>query len=596
MAKSVLDIVIKLSKQGGADKETITGLVQVKSALLDAAAVAGTFVAVGYTIDKVLDATVGKYVTYAAEVRRAADATGMSTEETSRLIQVLDDVKIEYGALEKVIQKNADIYDYSTNGLAAMSAEYLSLTSKTEQAAFMEERFGKGWISFVPLMKKGEESIRAMSAAVNENMIVTEKSSLEVQAYELSVNNLKDLWDGYTNSVGAKWVPGLTRMTEGLIHSTEMTRKQAMGLADLDRQLANGKINIAQYNAGVFELGIAQQEVNASRTNGARVFDDWASAAQDAAVATETLTDANDDLARSYADTEINTIYSLQSASEDYANSVADLDAKLRDGVISNDEYALGLQKAADVHEAATARIVFDLAKMQLAADGWQTADTAALMAIGKQLGIFSAQEATAAGKTINNSQAIAEAYAGMSNVTKAQLPTVSAALDELTSQLNDGRMTAQAYREKVMYLYNQLAMLNGAEATAVINLIVRGAIPDIGQSGHVTTGGVVEARASGGPLGADMTMVGEKGYELVVKDRGGNYTVIPHEASKWLVQAGVTPGTMRADGGTLGGSQIAAVTPNVSVTNENKKLQSELRALRNELPNAIAAAIQQVL
>lgn len=594
MAKSVLDIVIKLSKQGGADKETITGLVQVKSALLDAAAVAGTFVAAGYTIKKVLDETVGKYVAYASEVRRAADATGMTTEETSRLIQVLDDVKIEYGALEKVIQKNAKTYDYSTAGLAAMSSQYLALGSAEQQAAFMQERFGKAWVSFVPLMKLGADNIKLMSNNISSNMIITGEAEQQTRAYEIAVDSLKDTWDGFTYKTAPPLMNALTNIinserdtirareilkNQGIWYGTREQADAAMAQAKAERELADNALLMAS-----------------NQWEAVRAGDDWAYAAHDAAVATETLTDANDDLARSYADTELSTIYGLQSASDDYANSVADLDAKLRDGTITNDEYAIGLQKAADVHEAATARITFDLAKMQLAADGWQQADTSALMSIGKQLGIFSAQEATAAGKTINNSQAIAEAYAGMANVTKAQLPSVSAALDELTSQLNAGRLTAQAYREKVMYLFNQLALLNGAEATAVINLIVHGAIPDIGQSGHVTTSGVVEARASGGPLGADMTMVGEKGYELVVKDRDGNYTVIPHEAAKWLVQAGVTPGAMRADGGTLGGSQIAAVTPNVSVTNENKKLQTELRALRNELPNAIAAAIQQVL
>lgn len=65
MSKSVLDIVIKLSKQGGADKETVTGLVQVKKAMTDAVAVAGTLVAAGYAIKKGFDATVGTMVAYA---------------------------------------------------------------------------------------------------------------------------------------------------------------------------------------------------------------------------------------------------------------------------------------------------------------------------------------------------------------------------------------------------------------------------------------------------------------------------------------------------------------------------------------------------
>ena len=47
MAKSVLDIIIRTIKEGGADKETVKGLVAVKQSIQQAAAVGGRLGGVG---------------------------------------------------------------------------------------------------------------------------------------------------------------------------------------------------------------------------------------------------------------------------------------------------------------------------------------------------------------------------------------------------------------------------------------------------------------------------------------------------------------------------------------------------------------------
>ncbi len=80
----------------------------------------------------------------------------------------------------------------------------------------------------------------------------------------------------------------------------------------------------------------------------------------------------------------------------------------------------------------------------------------------------------------------------------------------------------------------------------------MHGFIPNGFTSANQLEGHTYAGRASGGPL-EDITMVGEKGYELVVRGSDGAYTVIPHEAAAWMVRAGMVPDQYMAGGGRVG-------------------------------------------
>lgn len=221
MAKSVLDIIIKLSKQGGADKETITGLVKVKSAMMDAAAVAGVLVAAGYTIKKAFDATVGTMVAYADQVRGVQQTTGLTAEESSRLIQVLDDMKISYDDLQKVVAKSGDQFDYSIQGLARMSDEYRSLKDAQEKADFMQERFGKNWKVFVEAMEQGGDALVKAGESINKGLILDDKMLEQARDYEIQIDNVTDSVEALKVSAGVKALPFFDRlfgMTADLIN------------------------------------------------------------------------------------------------------------------------------------------------------------------------------------------------------------------------------------------------------------------------------------------------------------------------------------------------------------------------------------------
>lgn len=225
MARSVLDIVIKLSKQGGADKETVKGLVQVKSAIMEAAAVAGTLVAAGYTIKKVFDATVGTMVAYADQVRTISQVSGLSAEESSKLIQMTDDLKISQEELLKVMQKNGDEYDYSVQGLAAMSDQYLALGSSQEKAEFMQKRFGKSWGNFVELMEQGSRRIMSSAEGIDEALILDQAALDSAREYEKQVDSLSDSFMALKVSLGREALPAVNNYVNELNVGIEAERR-----------------------------------------------------------------------------------------------------------------------------------------------------------------------------------------------------------------------------------------------------------------------------------------------------------------------------------------------------------------------------------
>ncbi|MBN8654833.1 MAG: hypothetical protein E6R03_17325 [Hyphomicrobiaceae bacterium] len=214
MARSVLDVIINLKKQGSADEQAVKGLVQVKRAITDAAAVAGGLVAAGYAVKKIWEQTGGVAVEYANKVREITDVSRLSAEESSKLIQLTDDYKVSQEDLLKIMQKNGDVYDYSIQGLAGMSDAYNDLTTKEEKANFMQERFGKNWGSFVELMEQGSDKIIAAGEGINKALILDEAALKSAREYEKQLDSLNDTADAVKISVGTKMVPAFTDLLE----------------------------------------------------------------------------------------------------------------------------------------------------------------------------------------------------------------------------------------------------------------------------------------------------------------------------------------------------------------------------------------------
>jgi hypothetical protein len=214
--QSILDIVIKTIKQGTGDKEVVKGLTNVKTNIN---ATVGAFAALAggaYAVDKLLDATSGVYLKYGQNVREVKLALGLTSEETSRVIALTDDLGISIEDLTSTIKKNADNTNFSIDGLARNSEAYLALADAEDRAAFAKKNYGKQWLEFSKLLEKGPEQVRAMAAAVDEGHIFDDEDLAQIEAYRIAQDKLRDSGESLAMSIGSTLVPMQTRLIEGL--------------------------------------------------------------------------------------------------------------------------------------------------------------------------------------------------------------------------------------------------------------------------------------------------------------------------------------------------------------------------------------------
>jgi len=415
MAKSVLDIIIKLSKQGGADRETVKGLVQVKSAIMGAAAVAGTLVAAGYTVKKVFDETVGTLINYAEQVRRVENATGATAEDASKLIQILDDQKISYEQLEKAIQKSGKAYDFSIKGIANMSEEFLKLGDVNKEAAFMQDRFGKQWISFIPIMQQGKQAILDSANAVDEGLVLTEKAIVATRRWEIQMDNFNDKVQATKIELGQGFLGLLDGSTVAITKNAQAIYKAANGYEfNVDRQRQYTDAQRASW-----EEAKKQAEAEWIKTNS---LDASTAATQDATPAAEDYAEALKAISEAHTSM-LGLIGKVASEEQSYQQTAKDLNneriqiegeraaaiaagwwegsQKIQEFDAALAENGQKAQENADKHHEAMGRIQYDLLITKLSVDGLTDAEFLVAQQAGLTFGVFD-QESIEAAKNMD--------------------------------------------------------------------------------------------------------------------------------------------------------------------------------------------------
>lgn len=226
------------------------------------------------------DNTAGAAIDYAAQVRDLNRVTGAGTEETSRLIQVADDMTISFGDLEqaaRIASKNG--IEFTTESLGRLSDQYLALNPGQERAAFLIETFGKNGLEMGKMMELGSAGIEAASAAIGDNLVLTEDAVQAARDFEIAQDNLSDAVLGVKIALGNQLVPVLTKAINAVITLTtagstqrdvwkqhERVMRTAAGsyeeyTAEMERSARVAGFNweaIMALNDGVTDLGSSQ--------------------------------------------------------------------------------------------------------------------------------------------------------------------------------------------------------------------------------------------------------------------------------------------------------------------------------------------------
>lgn len=566
--KSVLTILYQLAKQGNADKEVLAGLKSVQQGVGMAMGAFAALAGVAYTVDKALDATVGTFVNYAAQVRELNRLTGAGSEETSRLIQMADDLTISYESLQKSLwfaSKNG--VEVNVESLAELADQYVALNSPMAQADFLAQKFGKSGAEMAKMLEQGGNAVREWAGSIEGSLVLTDQAVQEAREYELALDTLNDQFEAMKVGIGQEIVPALNEMLFGLNNQTEIQ-------AEANRLIAEG-IVIGRENA----LAMAVQNLKINEYT-----DGLDSAGASYRAWAESMAQSNDGLVEQGETIEqinqrntdmLSLIMNLQSQNDTYNESLAALTDKMaalkteQDGYLEGspkydeiqaemDQTGAAIEQLAADHEEAGKRIAFSLLQQKLAVDGLTDAEFSNLLEIGQQWGIIDATTATAAESMMSQ-------------------------VDLLSVRLSKARHETNMLHNQWTKLYEK----SGSVADFYININVRGSIPnlapwmgDVGLGGDAPVvvvddhdAGSTTQRAEGGPLGADWTMVGERGMELI----SPSGYVFTNEESRALLASGIVPGAGMALGGKLGkvSGLSASYTPKKTIRVRDSELNS---------------------
>jgi hypothetical protein len=169
---------------------------------------------------QVYDATIGQTLEYAQTVRDLSLVTGQGAENTSRLLQVLDDFQISGDQLSTAMRALRERgINPTVQSLARMSEEYLRLNPGLERQNFLADNFGtRIGPQFANMMNQGADAIRRMGEEVSDGLILTDEDIQRTEELRLAVDELNDARQAAINEIVIE--SGVLETLTGLLQNT----------------------------------------------------------------------------------------------------------------------------------------------------------------------------------------------------------------------------------------------------------------------------------------------------------------------------------------------------------------------------------------
>ena len=245
MSDSLINIIINTVKKGGGDKEALTGVKKLNAGFKELTGMSlGSVTALGAAgaaiggLTKFLKDSVNQTVEYATEVDNLSRLLGISTEDTSRLIQASDDLFISQEKLQSGLQAaTRQGIDVSIEGLKKLADEYTAMPEGIERSEWVLKNFGRSGAEMGKLMEIGAAGIDEATAAIAENMIITEQSMVDIMNYKRSVDNLNDSWQGFKYSIGTEVIPEIDFLLRRLTKGTDEIEDHALAVKRLEHEI-----------------------------------------------------------------------------------------------------------------------------------------------------------------------------------------------------------------------------------------------------------------------------------------------------------------------------------------------------------------------
>ncbi len=153
---------------------------------------------------------------YAQQVEDMARLSGATVEDSSRIIQVADDMRVSYEEVSTALKMYAKTQTdagkaakMDVDALANLSDQYLKLAPGVDRANFLLENFGRAGLGMGKMMEQGGEKIRDMSAAVDDSLVMTQEGIDQAEEYRLAMDEWDDSIKGVKLSLAQALLPSL---------------------------------------------------------------------------------------------------------------------------------------------------------------------------------------------------------------------------------------------------------------------------------------------------------------------------------------------------------------------------------------------------
>jgi len=376
LASAALDIVKeKLTSMGG------------KFGMVGAAAIT-----MGAAIGTGLAKAVNMAQEYDQKVYDMMLTTRGTAEETSKLIQVVDDTGVSYETLKtamKMAVKNG--IQPNIESMADLADQYKALKDPVKQGQLLLDNFGKSGLEMARVMEMGGDALRKMSGEMSGGLILTQANIDASEEYRKNLDNLQDTVDGVAVSIGNELIPVLNDTFTVMENSRDAVKENVKWYEYLIPALRGVRTAVTLYKEAQAESNreqIAAADATAAHGDALDGFvtsiDGVTMSMEEQAAAAKVATDTNRGLLTLTKDIQRETDnykYSLSDLNiKQYELSLilTDLEAKgktntqmYRDTQAAMDANKKSITELGIEHEAAMKKIAVDLYVAKLMADGF---------------------------------------------------------------------------------------------------------------------------------------------------------------------------------------------------------------------------------
>ena len=245
----------------------------------------------------------------ALEVGKLSDATGLSTEEASRWVEVAGDIGIESEKIAGLIGKLTATLgaspakfkaygievQHAADGSVDMNATLLTAIDvlnreqdATKRAALAKQLFGKSWADASELVGMGADKLRKSLGAVSDAKVMTPEQIRQAREFRDAMDKLTDLGEDFMITVGKELVPVLTDLAKVLGTVGDVAGAVDDGLSSITGgAISLGDVLATVVTGGIYPLAKGLDALNNSLRDGRG----WTEGAENATAALKAIID-----------------------------------------------------------------------------------------------------------------------------------------------------------------------------------------------------------------------------------------------------------------------------------------------------------------